>query len=274
MQHRPRKRFGQNFLTDSSVIQSIIHSINPQPSDQIVEIGPGLGALTQPLLKTLDTLTVIEIDRDLVQHLNTLKLPSTQTLHVIQADALSIDYSTFSKAIRLVGNLPYNISTPLMMHLLDYKHAITDMHFMLQKEVVERIAAVPGSKSYGRLSIILQYHCDVEYLFTVPPESFFPAPKVDSAILRLTPRKRSPYTQVCTKTLQYVVAMAFRMRRKTLANNLKPLLNAQEIFTLDIDPGKRPEQITIHEYIRIALLILDRMPQAIPNHTLGNDLLT
>ncbi len=267
MQHRPRKRFGQNFLTDSSVIQSIIHAINPQPTEKVVEIGPGLGALTHPLLKQLNALTVIEIDHDLVGHLKELKLPSTQTLNIVEADALTIDYAALGNPIRLVGNLPYNISTPLMMHLLNFKHAIIDMHFMLQKEVVERIAAVPGGKSYGRLSIIIQYHCDVECLFIVPPESFFPAPKVDSAIIRLTPHRRAPYAKVCTKTLQDVVAVAFGMRRKTLANNLKPLLNAQEISALDIDPVKRPEQITIHEYIRIAQFVFDRMQNVIPSTT-------
>ena len=267
MQHRPRKRFGQNFLTDSSVIQSIIHAINPQPTEKVVEIGPGLGALTHPILKQINALTVIEIDHDLVRHLKEFKLSSTHTLNIIEANALSVDYGTLGDTIRLIGNLPYNISTPLMLHLLNFKHMIIDMHFMLQKEVVDRIAAMPGGKSYGRLSIIMQYHCDVECLFIVPPESFFPAPKVESAIIRLTPHRISPYAKVCTKTLQDIVAVAFGMRRKTLANNLKSLLHAQEICALGIDPVKRPEQITIHEYIRIAQFIFDKMKKGIVSTT-------
>lgn len=257
MQHRPRKRFGQNFLTDASVIQAIIHAINPKPTDQVIEIGPGLAALTRPLLKKLNTLTTIEIDRDLCEHLTKLELPAPQILNVIQADALTIDYSSFGESTRVVGNLPYNISTPLIMHLLKYKQAISDMHFMLQKEVVDRLAASPNSKAYGRLSIIVQYHCDVECLFIVPPHAFHPVPKVDSAIVRLIPHRTSPYAAVCTETLQSTVALAFGMRRKTLANNLKPILNAAEISSLEIDPSKRPEQISIHEYVKIAQLIYD-----------------
>ena len=256
MQHRPRKRFGQNFLQDPHVIESIVHAIHPQPSDNLLEIGPGLGAITLPLLREVNALTAIEIDTDL--HARLASLPQhPHTLTLIQADALKIDYGTFGEHLRVVGNLPYNISTPLLMHLLKHKQHIDDMHFMLQKEVVDRLAASPGCKAYGRLSIMVQYHCDVECLFLVPAHAFFPIPKVESAVVRLTPHRVSPYPAVCLETLKHVVATAFAMRRKTLANNLKPLLNAAALSALQIDPSKRPEQISILEYVEIAHYIAD-----------------
>jgi len=250
MKHIPRKQFGQNFLQDRHVINHILQAINPAPLDNIVEIGPGLGALTQPLLHTQNKLTAIEIDRDLQIQVEQLPL-AAEKLTLIKADALTVDYSQLGEKLRVIGNLPYNISTPLLLHLLQYHTCITDMHFMLQKEVVKRLAAQPGTKAYGRLSIMIQYFCEVEDLFEVPPESFYPAPKVDSAVVRLTPYALSPFEAVDLTALQNLVAKAFGMRRKTLANNLKEVLSAEQLKKLDIDPQQRPEQITITEYIRI-----------------------
>ncbi len=252
MAHRPRKRFGQNFLQNNQVIDHIIRALNVQPGDNVLEIGPGLGALTQPLLRALDALTAIEIDTDLQAHL--AAMPAAQgKLRLIDADALTIDYSQFGEALRVIGNLPYNISTPLLLHLLRFASHIDDMHFMLQKEVVERMSAGPGIKAYGRLSVILQYYCDVEHLFNVPPEAFHPAPKVDSAVVRLTPYLVSPYPFVEFSDLERLVARAFSMRRKTLANNLKPEISAAELTALGIDPSLRPEQISVLDYVRLTL---------------------
>lgn len=251
MKHRPRKRFGQNFLQSQPVIASILAAIHPQPNDKIVEIGPGLGALTKPLLRQLDALIAIEIDTDL--HAFLAELPqASQRLQLIAADALTVDFTQWGNGLRVVGNLPYNISTPLILHLLRDAAAIKDMHFMLQKEVVARIAAEPGCKAYGRLSIITQYFCEVSYLFDVPPEAFHPQPKVDSAIVRLIPHQVSPYPAVSVDTLERLVAMAFGMRRKTLANNLKPLLSAEQLSALQIDPVSRPEQLSVNDYVCIA----------------------
>lgn len=247
MKHQPRKRFGQNFLQDLSVIENILGAIHPQPQDNILEIGPGLGALTKPLLQRVERLRAIEIDRDLQAWLATL----SPKLTLIAADALTIDYKQFGEQLRIVGNLPYNISTPLLLYLLQYHQTIEDMHFMLQKEVVSRLAASPGNKAYGRLSVIVQYYCKVEFICDVPPEAFDPQPKVDSAIVRLIPYTDSPYEKVDTDKLERVVAKAFGMRRKTLANNLKGCLSAEALREMGIDPGKRPEQITIPEFIKI-----------------------
>ena len=252
MAHRPRKRFGQNFLQNAHIIDSIVRSLNLQPSDNVLEIGPGLGALTQPLLRELDALTAIEIDTDLQVHLAAMP-PSRGQLTLMDADALTVDYSQFGDHLRVIGNLPYNISTPLLLHLLHFVSHIDDMHFMLQKEVVERMSAEPGSKAYGRLSVMLQYYCDVEHLFNVPPEAFHPAPKVDSAVVRLTPHSAPPYPFVNFLDLERLVARAFSMRRKTLANNLKPEISAAELTTLGIDPGLRPEQISVMDYVRLTM---------------------
>lgn len=254
MAHRARKRFGQNFLQSQHIIDNIIRSLNLQPTDNVLEIGPGLGALTQPLLRELSHLTAIEIDRDLQAHL--AQLPGVQDkLTVIDADALTIDFSQFGKQLRVIGNLPYNISTPLLLRLLHFTQYIDDMTFMLQKEVVDRMAANPGCKAYGRLSVILQYYCEVEHLFDVPPESFNPQPKVDSAVVRLTPHAVSPYPLVNFSDLESLVACAFSMRRKTLANNMKPLMNAAKLIELGIDPVMRPEQISVAEYVNMAQFI-------------------
>ncbi len=254
MQHRARKRFGQNFLQNQHIIGNIIHALHLQSSDNVLEIGPGLGALTQPLLNVLTHLNAIEIDRDLQAHLATM--PGTNgKLTVIDADALTIDYSQFGEHLRVIGNLPYNISTPLLLRLLHYTPHIADMHFMLQKEVVDRMAANPGCKAYGRLSVMLQYFCEVEPLFDVPPEAFHPRPKVDSAVVRLTPHASSPYPPVAFTALESLVACAFSMRRKTLANNLKPVISAEKLASIGIDPGLRPEQISVGDYVKITIAV-------------------
>ena len=251
MVHRPRKRFGQNFLQNRHVIESLLRAFHLNPTDNVVEIGPGLGALTHPMLRVLDSLTAIEIDTDLQAHLAGMH-DDHGKLRLICADALTVDYSQFGENLRVIGNLPYNISTPLLLHLLRYAKHIDDMHFMLQKEVVERLAALPGNKTYGRLSVIVQYQCEVEQLFTVPPTAFHPQPKVESAVVRLTPHRISPYPVVDFSELERLVASAFSMRRKTLANNLKPLLSASDLIGIGIDPGQRPEQISVKDYVQIA----------------------
>lgn len=251
MKHNPRKRFGQNFLNDTHVIEAIVNAIHPLPEDNFLEIGPGLGALTLPLLSRLPKLVAIELDRDLFQYLS--ELPAGQNkLKLISADALTIDYSEFAKDLRIIGNLPYNISTPLLFHLLKFIPFIKDMHFMLQKEVVDRMAASPGSKTYGRLSIILQYQCKVESLFSVPPEAFDPPPKVNSAIVRLVPYQQCPFDEVPLNLLAQVVTTAFSMRRKTLINNLKKIISLVQLENLGIEGTKRPEEISIVEYVQIA----------------------
>lgn len=251
MTHRPRKRFGQNFLQDQHIINAILRCLNPLPTDNLLEIGPGLGALTKPLLNLVNTLTAIEIDNDLYAQLLNLP-PSSGQLKLVHADALTVDYRQFGEQLRIIGNLPYNISTPLLIQLLQLTPWIKDMHFMLQKEVVQRLAAPPGSKTYGRLSVMAQYYCEVTELLHVPPSAFHPEPKVDSAIVRLTPFSTSPYPELPFSTLEALVAKAFSMRRKTLINNLKPLLTAQDLYKLEINPERRPEQISVVEYVKIA----------------------
>lgn len=254
MSHRPRKHFGQNFLQSSSTIDAILKAIRPSSSDNLIEIGPGQGALTKPLLKHVDHLTVIEIDKDL--HPIIQALPgASEKLTLIDADALKIDYGQLGQDLKVVGNLPYNISTPLIIQLLHHAYHIQDMIFMLQKEVVERLVAAPGSKDFGRLSVMVQYYCQTELLFTVPPEVFYPKPKVDSAVVRLTPYEKSPYPNIDFKLLEDVVRQAFSMRRKTLANNLKKWMTAGDIESINIDPRQRPEQISIKDYVQIAKFI-------------------
>jgi 16S rRNA (adenine1518-N6/adenine1519-N6)-dimethyltransferase len=254
MQHQPRKRFGQNFLQSAQVIEDIVRAIAPVRDDNIIEIGPGKGAITLPLLKRVNALTVIEIDRDLHGLLQALP-EANDKLTLINEDALTIDFSQFGKHLKVVGNLPYNISTPLILHLLHYHADIDEMYFMLQKEVVDRLVSPEGSKQYGRLSVMVQYYCEADSLFEVPPEVFFPKPKVDSAVVRLCPHKNPPFVDVDFKDLERLVATAFSMRRKTLANNLKPLLSRTEIESLGIDPGMRPEQLPVEKYAIIAKYI-------------------
>ncbi|TVQ70849.1 MAG: 16S rRNA (adenine(1518)-N(6)/adenine(1519)-N(6))-dimethyltransferase RsmA [Oceanospirillales bacterium] len=259
--HKARKRFGQNFLQDQSVIQRIIRSISPKADDALVEIGPGLGALTEELLANAGHLDAIELDRDLVPILRTKFFRYGDQFRIHEADAMKFDYTTLctdQKRLRVVGNLPYNISTQLIFHLLSHHQHIADMHFMLQKEVVERLAAGPGEKNYGRLSIMAQYYCRVDNLFLVPPEAFDPIPKVDSAIVRLTPYETLPYEALEVNQLQNVVRTAFNQRRKTLRNNLKELISAESLEALDINPGERPERLDLQAFIRIS----DHLTQA------------
>ncbi|KTD19788.1 16S rRNA (adenine(1518)-N(6)/adenine(1519)-N(6))-dimethyltransferase RsmA [Legionella londiniensis] len=254
MQHQPRKRFGQNFLQNPTVIHAILQALHPKPGDNLIEIGPGLGALTKPLLQKVNILTAIEIDRDLQEKLRTM--PEAQgKLNLIDADALTVDYSKLGRQLRIVGNLPYNISTPLIIRMLQNTALIEDMHFMLQKEVVKRITAKPCSKDYGRLSVMVQFYCRADHLFDVPPSAFYPRPKVESAVIRLVPHHPMPHPDIPFQTLEQVVAKAFSMRRKTLFNNLKSLLDANMFITLGIDPQKRPEQISINEYAQIAKFV-------------------
>jgi len=252
--YRTKKRFGQHFLHDHFVIQKIINEIHPLSSDCIVEIGPGLGALTFPLLEHLEKINVVEIDHDVINHLQKKNNPK---LIIHDQDALSFDFSKLEndQPLRVVGNLPYNISTPLIFHLLEFSKKVQDMHFMLQNEVVQRITAKPGNKSFGRLSVIVQYHCQTEYLFFVAPESFDPPPKVDSAILRLTPWKERPFKANSEKNLSTLVAQAFSMRRKTLRNNLKKVISGKQIEALGIDPSSRSETLNIEDFVKLSNLL-------------------
>jgi len=252
--HTARKRFGQNFLFDGQVIYRIIQAIRPEAQHIIAEIGPGLGALTEHLANSNCQLKLVELDRDLVSSLQ-LRYATSSNVQIYSADALSFDFRTLSQAphsLRLVGNLPYNISTPLIFHLLEQADIIQDMHFMLQKEVVERLAAQPGNKNYGRLSVMVQYFCEVESLFGVSPESFRPAPKVESAIVRLT--LRHSREDINPTELAALVKHAFAHRRKTLRNNLKTLLSAEQMLSLDIDPNARPETLSPQQFIALTRL--------------------
>ncbi len=253
--YRTKKRFGQHFLRDHGVIQTLIQYINPKQDQQIIEIGPGMGALTFPLLEQVGFMEVIEIDRDVIQH---LQRQGGDRLTVHNVDALKFDLKQLlndNQPLRIVGNLPYNISTPLIFHLLEYAPHIQDMHFMLQKEVVDRITAQPGNKTYGRLSVMVQYHCDTEYLFYVGPEAFSPPPKVDSAVLRLQPWQQKPYQANDIKLFSQVVTQAFSMRRKTLRNTLKKLLTIEQIEAVGIDTGLRPENLSVKDYVALSNLL-------------------
>jgi 16S rRNA (adenine1518-N6/adenine1519-N6)-dimethyltransferase len=253
MNHRPRKRFGQNFLHDQQVIDRIIASIAPKPSDLLLEIGPGEAALTKPLIESGAELHVLEIDRDLVARL-TKKFAGTSNITIHSCDALRVDFSEISsgRPFRLIGNLPYNISTPLIFHLLDWHELVIDMHFMLQKEVVDRMASGPGSKAYGRLSVMTQFRCNITPLFDVQPESFTPAPRVSSSIVRLQPLPGPPFDVGSEKNLGKVVAAAFSQRRKTLRNSLRSLFTAEQILAAGIDPGQRAEQLSLSQFAALA----------------------
>lgn len=252
--HRARKRFGQNFLTDEGVIERIAAAVAAGTDEHLVEIGPGQGALTGALLDTGCTLDVIELDRDLIAGLLAAFVRNPRfTLH--QGDALQFDFTALGdehRRLRVVGNLPYNISTPLIFRLLQYSERVQDMHFMLQREVVERLAAEPGSKLWGRLGIMAQYFCRVEHLFDVPPTAFRPAPKVWSSVVRLTPYRTSPWPDCNAQALREVVRCAFAQRRKTLRNNLKDIIDTEQLEALGIDPGARAETLQLTQFIEIA----------------------
>ncbi len=253
--HQARKRFGQNFLSDDAVIARIVSGINPRPGDRMVEIGPGLGALTEHLLDELEgKLQVVELDRDLIPVLRT-KFFNYPDFNIHEADALKFDFNALADEehpLRVVGNLPYNISTPLIFHLLSNIKHLKDMHFMLQKEVVERMAAMPGQSHYGRLGIMTQYYCRVQPLFIVGPEAFEPAPKVESAIVRLVPHAQLPHPVESIERLQSIVKTAFTKRRKTLRNALAGVIDLEALAELDIDPGLRPENLSLGQYAALA----------------------
>ncbi|WP_110649528.1 16S rRNA (adenine(1518)-N(6)/adenine(1519)-N(6))-dimethyltransferase RsmA [Salinicola peritrichatus] len=252
---RARKRFGQNFLRDGGVISRIVHAIGPRGGDRLIEIGPGQGALTGPILEAAGALEVIELDRDLIPGLR-VQFYDYPDFKIHEGDALKFDFHELSqqdgRPLRVVGNLPYNISTPLIFHLLAARGAILDMHFMLQKEVVERLAAEPGGPDWGRLSVMTQYHCAVESLFIVPPGAFVPQPKVDSAIVRLTPYAELPSPAQDEAHFADVVRVAFGQRRKTLRNNLKGVIDAEMLESLGIDPGRRPQTLRVEELVSIS----------------------
>lgn len=252
--HTPRKRFGQNFLQDEAIIGRIADAIHPQEDQHLVEIGPGQGALTEALITSQCRMDVVELDRDLTAGLlAAFSIYPKFKLH--SADALKFDFASLSSGdapLRIVGNLPYNISTPLIFRLLEFAPLIQDMHFMLQYEVVQRLAASPGSKLWGRLGIMAQYLCEVEHLFDVPPSAFFPPPKVQSAIVRLVPRQESPWPHCDPAQLKRVVQAAFAQRRKTLRNNLKGILDSDDIQSLGLDPGCRSETLELIDFIHIS----------------------
>jgi 16S rRNA (adenine1518-N6/adenine1519-N6)-dimethyltransferase len=248
--HVPRKRFGQHFLVDRGVIARIIRAIEPKPGEHIVEIGPGLGALTVPLLEHLGHLHVVELDRELCDRLRE-RYPA-ERLAVHQADALRFDFATLPAPLRIVGNLPYNISTPLLFHVADSADRCSDLHFMLQQEVVDRMVARPAHSDYGRLSVMLQYRFRMERLFTVPPEAFRPMPKVHSACVRLVPRPSGERKALDELLFAKVVVKAFSMRRKTLRNALHGLIPESELAALGIDPGVRAQTLPVEDFVTIA----------------------
>lgn len=253
--HQARKRFGQNFLTDQFVIDNIVSAINPQPGQAVVEIGPGLGALTEPVADRMDKMTVIELDRDLAARLQTHPFISSK-LTIRQQDAMTVDFGELARELgqplRVFGNLPYNISTPLMFHLFSYTNSIRDMHFMLQKEVVNRLVAGPDSKAYGRLSVMAQYYCQVIPVLQVPPSAFRPAPKVDSAVVRLVPHAEIPCPVSEVRMLSRITTDAFNQRRKTIRNSLGHLFTPEQLGDLGLDPALRAENISVANYCKLA----------------------
>ena len=250
MQHTPRKRFGQNFLVDSQTVADIIRVLHPHREDVMVEIGPGLGALTRPLLQSLEHLHVVEIDRDIVKRLGEEFSARKLTIHA--GDALKFDFSSLGENLRVVGNLPYNISTPLLFHLSRFTDNVRDMHFMLQKEVVTRMVANPSTSDYGRLSVMLQCRFEMEQLFIVPPECFRPPPKVESAVVRMIPLKKPLIEASQEKLFAEIVSAAFSQRRKTLRNTLRDHLTAEDYLKLGIDSNLRAENLSIAQYVAIA----------------------
>lgn len=256
--HFARKRFGQHFLHDKNVLHNIVKAIHPLKDQALVEIGPGLGALTETVLPETNHLYLIEIDRDLAQKIKEAYPANSITLY--EKDALEFDFATIlekvQKPLRIFGNLPYNISTPLLFHLLKYAENIEDMHFMLQKEVVERMAAAPSTSDYGRLSVMVQYACEVQALFDVPPGAFSPPPKVMSSVVRLLPyHGNQPHTQALDfEKFSLIVKTAFQSRRKTLRNGLSTILTDDDFQKANIDSKRRPETLSIEEFVRLSNL--------------------
>lgn len=258
--HIARKRFGQHFLTDKQVIQRIVDAIMPLPDQHLVEIGPGQGALTLPVLKKAGKLDVIELDRDLIPLLKT-RCKEKGDLTVYQADALEFDFGqliTSDQPLRLIGNLPYNISTPLVFHLLNYAPHIRDMYFMLQKEVVDRMSARAGTSTYGRLSIMVQYHCRVTSLFNVDRGAFDPPPKVDSSIVKLVPHREFPYQARDYAHFAALVKTAFAHRRKTLRNCLRDVVSDENWEAVHLDSKMRPEQLSLGDYVKLSNLLVGK----------------
>ncbi len=249
-EHIPRKRFGQHFLVDDGVLNAIVEAIHPQAGERLVEIGPGLGALTRPLLERIAHLDAVELDRDVAARLRRAFPPERLTLH--EADALAFDFGTLGSGLRLIGNLPYNISTPLLFRFADLAGQIRDGHFMLQKEVVDRMVAQPRTADYGRLSVLLQWHFHLESLFDVPPEAFNPPPKVMSAVVRLMPRQADERPAVDEGRLRTVLAAAFSQRRKMLRSTLKPLFSSAELEALQVEPTARAEELDLAAFVRLA----------------------
>ena len=254
-EHRTRKRFGQHFLHDRNLVDRMVRTLDLKQDDTVVEIGPGRGALTYPLLEDLPHLHVVELDRDLITLLRQENTPDRLSIH--ESDALKFDFRTLKpadKPLRVVGNLPYNISTPLIFHLLSQSAAISDMTFMLQKEVVDRLTASPGTRDWGRLSIMVQYYCQADYLFFVPPGAFSPPPKVDSAVVRLLPYPTLPHPADDEDHLRRLVAQAFTQRRKAIRNSLKSLVSLEQFEAVGIDAGLRPDQLSVADYVALANL--------------------
>ncbi|MEE4296136.1 MAG: 16S rRNA (adenine(1518)-N(6)/adenine(1519)-N(6))-dimethyltransferase RsmA [Wenzhouxiangella sp.] len=251
--HRPRKRFGQHFLIDERTIDRLVAAVAVRPGERLLEIGPGEGVLTRPLLIAGGQVTAIELDRDLASTLPR-RLGEPAGLTVIQGDVLKADLAAIGggRPLRVVGNLPYNISTPILFRLFDQLRLITDMHFMLQKEVVDRMVAAPGGRDYGRLSVMAGFFCEMEWLFDVPASAFRPPPKVVSAIIRLKPKALNVDDLALLPNLDRLVRQAFSQRRKTLRNALKGLLDADQIRAVDVDPGLRPEKLSLNDYLRLA----------------------
>ncbi len=248
MKHIARKRFGQHFLTDSAIIDGIVGAIDPQPADSMVEIGPGLAALTQPLVERLGQLNVIELDRDLA-----VRLREHPHLNVIESDVLRVDFTQLAThlkvpKLRVVGNLPYNISSPILFHLLDHVEVVKDQHFMLQKEVIDRMVATPGNGDYGRLSVMLQWRYDMENVLFVPPESFDPPPRVDSAVVRMVPLDEPP--QIDMALMEEMVKVAFSQRRKLLRHTLGRWLEVRN-FSGNFDVQRRAEEVPVAEYVAL-----------------------
>ena len=254
----PRRRFGQHFLTDNNTVDKILESINPSDDDVIVEIGPGQGAITKGLTKNTKFAHAIEIDRDLVNYLKK-RFEGNSKIIIHEADALNFNYLKLGSNLRIVGNFPYNISTPLLFHLLKFRNSIIDIHCMLQKEVADRMSAKPGNKTYGRLGIMLGCHLRIEPLFHVDKSAFFPAPKVTSTVLKLSPLKKNRFHIQDEDIFSKIITEAFMKRRKTIQNSLKNLINISDLDAVNLDPKLRPEQISIKKYVELSNHLVNRL---------------